>query len=476
MRYRTTYNSQAVFVGPAPHSGYHFLSESGFLVNDPTQPQLNYNLLFQLDRVKSLSYSIEPERISIKEIGTKSIVAQPIINHPQVNLEINYCLNGVKNEARLGFTVNHARLEYPFSGQPYYAERISPISGFTNRLLTPNNITGDPYVPYYNYRDSRNVFLAFAPDGSDVYSSDVRENFVNISPAPSYDPYAHQKSVLCFGNCFVSNYGVQCQVGGVPEATVNLVAENMLFHSSGSGVHIPAVETKSGTLFTGVYFSIPPLIKEGGPSILNPGDIVLDINSHASTLNNTIINLKECWIDSFDFDINLNREPLNSLGYKLPIDKRITFPVFVNLNFNMLVGERQTGDLSQLLKLDDEYDITIKLRNPQCFGYTTGENNPRQSGPALGVMDTAIRYDFIKAKFISFNANSSVSQAEQGNFSFVCELDPDTSSYGFFISGLLNIEKLDDYWLHESSGSDDDAIITDDFGIPHVTARRPILS
>ena len=61
----------------------------------------------------------------------------------------------------------------------------------------------------------------------------------------------------------------------------------------------------------------------------------------------------------------MNREPLSALGYKLPIDRQITFPVFTDLGFNFIVGDLQTGSVENLTNKNLDYNITIKLKIQQ---------------------------------------------------------------------------------------------------------------
>ncbi len=65
---------------------------------------------------------------------------------------------------------------------------------------------------------------------------------------------------------------------------------------------------------------------------------------------------------------------------------------------------------------------------------------------------TAIRYDFLKAKFLSSSFQTNINQSRVGTFNFSAEIDPDDLNHGLFISGLLNIAKVEDY-LIDSSGN-----------------------
>ena len=64
---RVIYNCQALYVGPAPETGYNFINYAGNLptnddgstINPPTGVYQQLNLLHGIDRLQSVSYSID---------------------------------------------------------------------------------------------------------------------------------------------------------------------------------------------------------------------------------------------------------------------------------------------------------------------------------------------------------------------------------------------------------------------------------
>ena len=102
------YNCQALFLGPAPESGKNFFNYYEPLpVNDDSNLVQKINRLNPIDRVQSVSYSINAPHTDITQINQRGLVDRPIINHPTVNVNFNYLLCGTKNEARLGLNVNY---------------------------------------------------------------------------------------------------------------------------------------------------------------------------------------------------------------------------------------------------------------------------------------------------------------------------------------------------------------------------------
>ena len=65
-----------------------------------------------------------------------------------------------------------------------------------------------------------------------------------------------------------------------------------------------------------------------------------------------------------------------------------------------------------------------------------------------------MRYSFIGAKLESFNYSSSIGNNKIFDASFSVEIDPDDTSKGFFISGVLGAEKVEDFILLEGESDD----------------------
>ena len=127
------YNCQALFVGPAPKSGYNFLSYIG---GDPTDDYSSLvqkiNKLNPIDRIQSVSYSINTPHTDIVQINQRGLVDRPYIDYPSVDLSFDYLLCGTKNESRLGFNVNYPLFNFPFNGESFYEnnQSVSLLSGF----------------------------------------------------------------------------------------------------------------------------------------------------------------------------------------------------------------------------------------------------------------------------------------------------------------------------------------------------------
>lgn len=266
LRNRIIYNTQGVFVGPAPADEYHFIDKSGILNNRYTSLGDNYNLIFPINRVISADINWGPERTEIKSIGTESVISRPNLTSPTVNLSFSYYQIGVLNEARMGLYTNYQQVDPMLSGAPYFPDnyQVSFISGLYSRSL--KRVSNDIRWPY-EYRDKRNIFLAVRKDNFDL--NDRTGNYENSNI-----------DVVGFGNSYLTSYRTAGAVDSPPVCSVSYLCENVIFYPSGSGINIPAVNSQNRTQVTDKNAVIPPFYQSGSPpSILRPGDITLDIYS-----------------------------------------------------------------------------------------------------------------------------------------------------------------------------------------------------
>ena len=469
---RIPYFCEGLFVGPSPSSGYNFLHYTGLLNNDYTNFIQNHNLVQPINRVQNVSFSFSPNRTDIKHLGKRALVSYPNINSPNIRLDFEYLLNGLANDARIGLNVNYAQYHYPNTGgTPKYASNfeVNLLSGLMGRQLSRE--TSDPFYP--SLRDNRNIFLVRSNETDQLFKRG-KEKITEVDfTRNGADVESTGYQILAFGNSYLESYRTQAAVNSFPVSNVSWSCENVAFYLSGSGCNIPAVNLQTRQIVNQNKFVIPITTNEGGPYILHPGDMILDIASYGDSLSGLGINFNNINITNYQISMNFNREPLGSIGYKCPLDRQINFPVFVDLGFGMTVGDTTSGSFIDLLNIDSGYNITIKLRNPlDCSPFVTSTGQPRQSGPVFsGQGHTAIRYDFKDAKFIGANYNTAIGMNKTASLNFRGEIDPDhiDQTKGFWISGLLNLEVLEDKVL-----DDDGFAIVDQDMVAVVGNLRPL--
>jgi hypothetical protein len=422
----------------------------------------NHNLIKKIDRVQSMSYELIEERTNVKQLGKRNFVGQPIINSPTVRIQFDYLTMGLKNEARLGFNVNYPKFEHPFDGnEPFYLNnfKVCVFSGLANRKLE-RNMREDPYWPF-SHRDKRNLFVVVAQEGQDANNAGLVEDFSEPDIYQLVNQRAPNQHVISFGNCYISSWKTEASVGGFARCSVTYIGENIQFNLSGSGVPTPALDPKTRKELTGIAFVLPETKTEGGPSVIRPGDITIDITTAITgEIRNVGLVLDDAKINSYVIGVDFDRNDLNSLGYRLPRDREINFPIIVSLDVSMIVGDMDSGSWVDLVNEDEFYNVTIKGKMPICYLHHRPTGHPKQDGIPTGENCLAFRYDFLNAKLNKISYDMSIKEHKKANFNFTTEVDLEDFTKGFFVSGLLNIEKIQDFLLYEhiSGTAFDDAV------------------
>lgn len=430
--YRKIYNQIGLFAATCPATGGHFLDYSGNLttsmysiVNGLTTGY-SYNLINSIRRVYDIGYGFNQSRIDIKNLGNFGTVARPAITIPPISLQFSYYSYGLLNEARLGFIINTQSGNIP-TNPPIYSSNICPISGFLDRTFQKDYSNSFVNVNNINeywlstYRDCKNFFVATIPNGDDLNKIQPVTQTLNNTTGKILKDNIYLYS---FGDCYLNTYKFAATVGNFPQATADYICYNAMWLSGGSGNNIPSVNPKDGTLRSGTYYNLPPIYTGQQDSVILPGDISFNISETGNPLLfNFPIDFSDIKIQGFDYDISLNREPLQNLGYKLPLDRRINFPIYCNLNMNAIVGDNSTGSFIDFINKDTEYNIIINMKYSN-LQFITG---------------TAINLKFLSCKLNNFQISDSIQDKRTVTASFTTEINPNYSNRGFFMSGQLGI-------------------------------------
>lgn len=456
-RFRIPFNAEAVFIGPAHATGYHFITRDGELNNNFSDIN-NINLVTHLNRVQSFNYSQENQLTPVPAFGKKGTIKRYASSPARITFSFDYLQYGVRNEDKLGFYVNYPNMQSPNSGDPIYPNNYNVflLNGFhSNSDARQTNANQWPM----EYRDCKNLFLSVGSGVGLDFNSETTSTAVK------------RGHVLGFGNCYLSSYNARAAVGDFPKAQVSFVAENLSQYSENTGQTIPAISPKTFTPLTGRYFNIPNNYDYSNVSVLLPGDISFDFSGYSqvnapilsgianygapTSVNNLSFNFNNLQIINYDINIDLPRKATNSLNYKVPINRKVSFPVYANLNLRVIVNDYIMGSSRELFNNEQDYDLTIRLKNPI-------------TAPVQG---DGIRYDFRKAKLINYNFESAIGDNKVASFTFSTELSPSDLTKGLFISGLYNTEvtQQSGYILMEDGSkilfeNSTDALLMETFG------------
>ena len=150
--------------------------------------------------------------------------------------------------------------------------------------------------------------------------------------------------------------------------------------------------------------------------------------------------------------MDLNRQELSNLGYRFPVDNRATSTIYANLSIDALVESGNSGTLVDLISINSGYDFTIKV-DPQNSEKPTLA--PINAGKIpINTQEEALRYTFKGAKLQNFSYGASIGPNKTFSANFNVEINPDDRTNGLFISGVLGMEKVEDFILLEGDGND----------------------
>lgn len=383
MSLRNNYQQYILFAGPAPSSGFHFIDTAGNLNNNFGNAVNNANLLRNIDHLYSFSDSFSFARTDIKQLGNTSYVIRPNISPTPINVEFSYYLNDCKNLNSLGFLIN--------SGQGI----VSFVSGLNTKETS-------------DYRDKRNLFLVLGNDGEDLLYRSNKPQFV--------DSKATGLKVFAYGDCYIGSYSTSAGVGAIPSATISYICENLVYYASGSGIDIPALNPKGRNEFSGVKCNIPPAYNS--TSVVIPSNISVSISSD-SRIENLGAIINDLSIQNYGISIPFNRSSCDSIGYRLPIDRPINFPIISSLSFNAIYSNFQSGNLNSLIRNDINYNISILLKSGICS------------------TKDIMRYDFSGCKFRELQEGLDIGSNKTISLSFDCEIHPNSLTKGLFVSGVV---------------------------------------
>ena len=298
---------RGVFVSPSPATGFHLSSGlySGI------------SLINQLNRVQSATDDWNIQRTDVPQFGQLSVLDRIIISPPNAAIDINWHSADFSNERFLGFDV---------SG-------VNPA-----------------YINFINKsQDEKNYFIAAAPEGTDL------------------NGYTGQSQVKQITNSRISSYRAEGGIGRLP--TVSVKAEGFNWAASTGSILqlLKAIDINSGTIVqNGMLYSLPVATTGLGDQVvaLRPGDITANISNAA--LGFSITDLK---LQNYNINIPLTREDLTKLGSFYAYSKEIRWPLNATASLTFIVGDVQTGDLSQMYCNDSPYNMSISLHAPSCSGY-----------------------------------------------------------------------------------------------------------
>ena len=378
-RNRIIYQSEAVYAGPSPATGYHYGTYTPGIGGSSNVPNASNNLVQQLQRIQTANYSFTVDRTDVNQFGQLAAIDRVILTNPTVSLDFSYINSSLANEHDLGFTIASGNTD----------SSVSAISGFLNKTS-----------------DERNYFIRTTPEGTDA---------VGFT-----DGSATNNGVIGIGNAFLTSYSTEGSVGNFPTTTVNVEGLNMNFQNGISGNFVPAVNPVNGQALSN-YYQLAQAVQNVGIgsgsaiSALRPGDITLSLsNTLASGVDVNTMN-----VQSYTLSFDLGRTPIQRLGNKFAFTREIDFPLTVTLSVDAQVTTMNAGNLANLV-VDDSatYNPSITIKSPSDSNLTMA------------------KYILKGAKLDSQEYTSDVGSNKSVSLTFSAQVGgPQDTANGLFING-----------------------------------------
>tara|TARA_B100000287_G_C20658234_1_gene789248 strand:+ start:346 stop:1680 length:1335 start_codon:yes stop_codon:yes gene_type:complete len=397
-RNRIIHNIQEVLVGSP--SG-----ESNLTVTSVD----NYEILKRLEQVQSFSYDIGLEQSKSNVLGRSASIDNKIIEPPGVSLNLEYYLNGVVNEKRVGLNV---------------ANEESSVSD--------NEKNAAHYIVMESGRlnDKRNVYLITNSDARDIgdnlssdYPSQLEKRYhTNMTKSMVAEEKATGYGVVIFQNCYLTSYSMSASVGSLATVSLGYEADGVIMESSADDKDIPKLNTKTATVeYSDKKFIVPKrfskdslLPKEG---LKTAQSNRMDVTVQRRGDDGKGLKLHDNNIQKCDVSFDIDRKKISYFGHKLYVDHYPQLPVIGKMTVDYInYKDREAGNIFDNANSNHIYDAVLNFKDVNgnvCSSFTV-------SG----------------ARLTSYNEESSINGNKTSNISLSCEMSFEDNSRGVFISGV----------------------------------------
>lgn len=408
-RSRIIYQNEALYAGPAIKTGI----ATGVLEG--------YHILKKIDNVTAANYGINITRQDLMQLGSQGVVARPIFQSPILDLQFTYSFDGFGNETKLGFVSNFTTGN---NNVPRYSDTfsISLLSGFTSDNRT---------------KDKRDFYIALANEGEDAFNSNDSPSNNDLTTltgiiaidSPSYD-------ILNFQDCFLTKYGMNIQVNQIITCNLSYLCSNMMVFASGSGINVYTLDKQNRTpVETGINIVIPKYSRDN-ETVLIGNSATLSINSTGSneiySSSGIGFSLSDAKFNNFSFEIGLDRYPLNSISYKMPLDQVVKFPVIATFDAKGIQGDAFSGDFLSFFNKDNKIDLILSIDRLDL-------TSPKGS--------LSSKIFFKKASINSVFFDSAIGNNKSFSIQGQVDLDNNDLSKGIFFSGVLPTGIIEEFLL-----------------------------
>jgi hypothetical protein len=314
-------------------SKFIFKSNSAILATSPspawtTTEQSGYFVPL----VQGSEISVSVDRQTSKQVGSQQYAIDSVVRAPNVSFNVSYLFSPhLVNEYLLG---------------------LSPASG-SGRSIASGMSTRD-----------QNFYLII----NDQNGQDLLPSFTGVSPRTDFSGM----TCAAIGNCFLDNYSVGFQVGGLPTVSASFSASNLqMTNLTGSNVSVPAINLASGN--------------NSGSGFLNFSNLKTSLSGYSNQFNNNELNIfrpqvvspqnvsaqlenlqmggavlvSGAIIQSVNLSVPFERTDLYGLGSNHVYGRKLQLPIRASVDVSAVVDQFSSGNLHLLNRAEETYDFDI---------------------------------------------------------------------------------------------------------------------
>ena len=377
----------------------------------------------QLDRVQSANYSFNINRTDVNQFGQLARIDSVVLESPTISVDVSYLLGDGFNEEVLGFSRSKS-----FSD--------AESTGFISKQISATSSVGTSGI---------NLYILTAPEGID---SNLSRGAVDKS----------DYSVIGLGNCYLSDYTLDCSVGDFPTVSVSFeglnanattdvtgitgiagvsddepAATSMTGFTGISGVGVDPTNGTQLAIFQGasnkaIAFPAPSTGSSVGIAALKPGDITLSL-SQADTKSFYTIGggTTGAHVQSLSLNVPLSRTPIEKLGSTFAFARVADFPITPTVSISAVVNEQNQNAIHDIIQNDG-------FISEMEFGVVQGGNIEAQDKPG-------VRYKLKNLKLDSESVSSSIGPNKTVDMTFSVSIGgPEDNDNNVFFSGLQDAD------------------------------------
>jgi hypothetical protein len=287
-----------------------------------------------MSAVQSVGVGFSQQRQKSKQVGSKSLAVNDITRMPDVDLSISYHYTpAMLNENMLGLV----------DSNPSYSA-TGFFEGYTNE---------DQNFYIVNHQDQ----------GSDM----IKNGSIDFSSLTT------DVEVISIGNAFLTNYSLDFSVGSPPIVSTSYKCSNVRMEKgafdesqnpainlqSGNNQGVGMVQLENAKVSGFDYYST---VNRFNPPLCSPTDvnvILQNLQIGGAPIGG------DAHLQSFSFDIPINRVDLFGLGSDYPYGRKIQYPITSSVGLDFLVSGFATGEISSLITSESGYDFDVQVMDTE---------------------------------------------------------------------------------------------------------------